>query len=260
MKTLTRMLLLALVLLSSPTAQAESGRKVMERVLDARSVESSAMDIEMTLIPPDGKRSTRRIQTLALDTDDLSGTITVFLEPASVRNTRFLTIENRDRPDDQWIYLPSLRRVRRIASSERDSSFMGSDFSYSDMSFSAGSIEDSTHTLLRDETLHGRTCAVVESVPDPGTSIYSRQISWVDRETWLPLRVEFFTEGGEQPVKIMEAGGLRRVDGRRLTDRITMTTVESGHRTVLDIRQVRYDVPLDPGYFTTVFLETGRKP
>jgi hypothetical protein len=217
------------------------------------------MDIQMTLIDRNGSESTRRIQTLVLDSDELSGTITVFLEPASVRNTRFLTLENDRRADDQWIYLPSLRRVRRIAATERDGSFMGSDFSYSDMSFSQTAIEESTHTLLRDETFDGHSCAVVESVPLPDSdSNYTRQVIWVDRDTWLPLRVEFYRGETQTPEKVMEAGDLRQVDGRWLTGTITMTTVESGHRTVLEFRQVRYDIPLDPGYFTTVFLETGR--
>jgi len=218
------------------------------------------MDIEMTLVAPNGTESARRIQTLVLDTDDLSGTITVFLEPASVRNTRFLTIENGGRADDQWIYLPSLRRVKRIAAGERDGSFMGSDFSYSDMSFSQSLIEESDHRYIKDEALSGRDCAVVESVPNPGTSAYSRQVSWIDRATWLPIRVEFYGSASAAPQKVMEAGDITQVDGHWLTGTITMTTVESGHSTVLEFRQVRYDVPLDPGYFSTVFLETGRTP
>jgi hypothetical protein len=227
--------------------------------MDSQSASSSAMDIQMTLVDPDGSQASRRIQTLITDTDELSGTITVFLEPASVRNTRFLTLENENRADDQWIYLPSLRRVRRIAATERDSSFMGSDFSYSDMSFSQSAVEESTHTYLRDEPLRGRTCAVVESVPGPNNSSgYSRQVSWVDRATWLPLRVEFYRGSSATPEKILEGDNIEQIDGHWLTGTVTMTTVESGHSTVLTFNQVRYDMPLDPGYFTTTFLETGR--
>ena len=219
------------------------------------------MDIEMTLVAPNNTESTRRIQTLVLNTDELSGTITVFLEPASVRNTRFLTIEHDNRPDDQWIYLPSLRRVRRIATTEKDTSFMGSDFSYADMSYSQSSIKESKHTLLRDEMIGDRSCAVVESIPKPEhTGSYTRQVTWADRSTWLPLRVEFYGADPVTPLKRMEAADIKQVDGRWMTGSITMTTLESGHSTRLDFRQVRYDVPLDPGYFTTVFLETGRKP
>jgi len=259
MKTKLPLFTLALLLLPVLTAAAETGEEIMQHVLDGQKVESSAMEIRMTLVDPNGSESVRTIQTLVLDNDRLSGTITVFLEPASVRNTRFLTLENEGRADDQWIYLPSLRRVRRIAATERDSSFMGSDFSYSDMSFSESSIEQSSHTWMRDETLRGRACAVVESIPGPESpSSYSRQVTWVDRETWLPLRVEFYRGSDATPEKVLEASDLRQVDGRWLTGTVTMTTTESGHRTVLEFLQVRYDIPLDPGYFTTVFLETGR--
>jgi len=259
MKHVTMTLVLLFLLLPGLTVVAETGEEIMQHVLDNQKVSSSAMDIRMTLIAPNGSESGRRIQTLVLDNDDISATITVFLEPASVRNTRFLTIDNQGRADDQWIYLPSLRRVRRIAATERDSSFMGSDFSYSDISFSQSSIEDNRHTLLRNETLDGRQCAVVESIPkSDNTGGYARQVSWIDRATWLPLRVEFFSEGSTTREKVLKAGDLRQVDGRWLTGTLTMTTVSSGHRTVLSIDQVRYDIPLDPGYFTTTFLETGR--
>jgi outer membrane lipoprotein-sorting protein len=100
---------------------------------------------------------------------------------------------------------------------------------------------------------------VVESIPgSESTSSYARQISWVDRATWLPLRVEFYRAGSSEPVKVMEASDVRQIDGHWLTGIVTMTTTESGHRTLLEFRQVRYDVPLDPGFFTTTFLETGR--
>jgi hypothetical protein len=186
-------------------------------------------------------------------------TVTVFLEPASVRNTRFLTIENSGRADDQWIYLPSLRRVRRIAAGEQESSFMGSDFSYSDMSYGRERIDESNHRLVRDETLDGRTCAVVESIATADSSSeYRRQLSWVDRQTWIPLRVEFYRSGSETPGKILTAGDLEQADGRWLARRLTMTTTGTGHRTELHITRVRYGLPLASGYFTTAFLETGR--
>lgn len=233
--------------------------EIMEQVLNAQTASTSAMEIEMTLVDSRGHESVRRIQTLMLEEDGRTKTVTVFLDPASVRNTRFLTVENTDRADDQWIYLPALRRIRRIASGEQDSSFMGSDFSYSDMSYGRERLDESDHEYSGNEVLDGRTCALVESTALPDSSSgYRRQVSWVDRQTWIPLRVEFYRSAGEGPAKVLTAADLEEVDGRWLARRLTMTTTQSGHRTELHITRARYGLPLAPGYFTTAFLETGR--
>ena len=248
---------LLLILLTSISAQ--TGKEVMQKVIDAQKVNSSAMDIQMTLVDRDGDTSTRRIQTLILNENDLTKTITLFLEPASVRNTRFLTVENSGRADDQWIFLPSLRKVKRIAAGEKDGSFMGSDFSYSDMGSSVSSVDDSVQTILREEKYNGRNCFVVESVPNTGTdNNYGKYISWVDKITWLTVKVEFYSKDLRTQIKELNSENLTKENDHWFAKKLTMATLETGHKTILDIKQVKYDIPLNPGYFTTSFLETGR--
>lgn len=238
---------------------AQTGSEIMQRVSDEREVNSSALDIQMTLIDNDGSTGTRRIQTLILNDNGLTKTITLFLEPASVRNTRFLTLENEGRADDQWIFLPSLRKVKRIASGEKDGSFMGSDFSYSDMGSSGSSVDDSTHTILKVEDYNGRKCFVVESIPRAGTdNTYGKYVSWVDKISWLTLKVEFYSKDRRTQIKELNSENISNENGHWIAKKITMETLESGHKTVLEIKQVKYDIPLNSGFFTTIFLETGR--
>ena len=245
-----------LLLISTPVF-ADTGRDIMELVIENQKADSSAMDIRMSLIDSRGNESTRRVQMLTLNEDGLTKTITLFLEPANIKNTRFLTVENTDRADDQWIYLPSLRKVRRIAAAERDGSFMGSDFYYSDMS--AGDIDDSEYIVAGEEKLAGKNCWVVEAVPDAGSdSSYGRIVSWVDQETYLTMKVEFYDEDGRTLLKELTMEGPRQIDGRWSAEKTIMLTIESDHRTVLEMRQVKYDIPINPGYFTTNFLQTGR--
>ncbi|MCK4514939.1 MAG: outer membrane lipoprotein-sorting protein, partial [Spirochaetaceae bacterium] len=137
--------------------------------------------IEMRLIDEDGDESLRVIEQYGKElADGISGSVMIFHSPASVEGTRFLTIAKDDGVDDQWIYLPALRRVRRIAASERDSEFMGTDFTYSDLS--GGDIEDATYRLLREESIDGEATYVVESIPTPDSnSSYSRLIQWVSK-------------------------------------------------------------------------------
>ncbi len=237
---------------------AESGEEIMQEVMDTQQAESSAMDIRMVLADPDGDESIRRFQTLVVEENGLRKTITVFLEPASVKNTRFLTIENESRADDQWIYLPALRKAKRIAASERSGSFMGSDFSYSDMSLLNAAVTEASHTLLREEAFNGFECYVVESIPtEQSGSEYGKHISWVDKATWLTPKVELY--GQDQRLqKMLETREFDEVQGYRIAREMTMTTVASGHKTILEVVQVKYDIPIDPGYFTTTFLESGR--
>ncbi len=180
----TVLLLTIAVLLTSGLYAQQTGREIMQKVIDTQKADSSAMDITMTLIEKDGETGTRRLQTLMMDKDGSVMTITLFLEPARVKNTRFLTISNENRDDDQWIYLPALKKVKRIAAGEQEGSFMGSDFSYSDMSGGSSVVDDFTHTILRSEKLNGYECYVVESVPGKdSSSSYGKNITWVDKMT-----------------------------------------------------------------------------
>ena len=257
MKKIFSILILTSVLLVSLSAQ--TGNEIMQKVIDAQKVNSSAMDILMTLVEKDGDTSTRRIQTLILNENELTKTITLFLEPASVRNTRFLTVENEGRADDQWIFLPSLRKVKRIAAGDKDGSFMGSDFSYSDMGTSGSSVDDSIQTILREEKYNGRNCYVVESIPKTGSdNNYGKYVTWVDKTSWLTLKVEFYSKNGRTEIKELNSENIVKENGHWLSKKITMETLESGHKTILEIKQVKYDIPINPGYFTTTFLETGR--
>ena len=257
MKKFLSILILTSVLTISLSAQ--TGREVMQKVIDAQKVNSSAMDILMTFIDKDGDTGTRRIQTLILNENDLTKTITLFMEPASVRNTRFLTVENSGRADDQWIFLPSLRKVKRIASGDKGGSFMGSDFSYSDMGSSGNSVDDSVQTILREEKYNERNCYVVESIPNAGTdNNYGKYVTWVDKTSWLTLKVEFYSKDGITQIKELNSENITKENDHWIAKKITMETLESGHKTILEIKQVKYDIPLNPGYFTTTFLEIGR--
>lgn len=247
-----------LLSLTSLNAQSLTGREIMKMAEDAQETDSSATDMNMILINAEGDTSVRRLQTLIIKKEGLSKSLTVFKSPAAVENTRFLTVENKGRSDDQWIYLPALRKMRRIASGEKSGSFMGSDFSYSDME--SRDIDDFTQNLLREESRDGTRCWVVESIPLPDTDFgdYSRMLSWIDQQTHIPVRLEYYSSGSDSPVKIMESSDIKQNDGIWTPMKLTMTTVRSGHRTVMEINQIKYNISINPGYFTTNFLQTGR--
>jgi outer membrane lipoprotein-sorting protein len=256
MKKLLIVLVICLTTLPLLWSQALTGRDIMQMADEAMKTDSTVTDMNMKLIDANGDTSIRRLQILMVKENGLSRILTVFKAPASVENTRFLTIENRNRDDDQWIYLPALRRMRRIAAGDRSNSFMGSDFSYADME--SRNIDEYSHTLLGEENIDGSPCWVVESTPLSDSDAYSRTITYVDQEHHLPLMVEYYDKKSDILLKNMENSVFEKIDGMWTPLQIIMTTVDSGHRTVMEINQVKHNIAVDPGYFTTNYLQTGR--
>jgi outer membrane lipoprotein-sorting protein len=238
----------SLAIFSSPTAD-----QIMEQVLERQSSTTSALDIKLTLIDTSGSARERRLQTLSTTKDGRTSTLTVFLSPESVRNTRFLSIEGTDGNTEQWIYLPSLKRIRKIAGAEEAGSFMGSDFSYSDMASTTYDTGQADHHLISEDS----NSFTVESIPHE-VKAYGKTITVVDKETYLPLEVQFYEPDRNTIVKTLTTEAIDTLSGRPVSTTMVMRTHSSSHSTRLEILQARYDIPLPEGYFTTRFLETGR--
>lgn len=251
-KTLPFIVIVSLMLLAKLTA-APLPQEIMDKVMEVQSSTSSAMDLALTLIDPSEQERTRRLQTLSLTENDRTSSITVFLSPSSVKNTRFLAVENEQGKTDQWIYLPALKRVKRIAANEEGGSFMGSDFSYADMASTTYDADEATHTLLEETD----TIYKVRSVPFD-TTTYGKTETTVDKATFLPLQVDFYAKDGVTLEKQLLTKETEQINGRWIPKVITMTTISSGHSTRIEIIQAQYDIAMNSNYFTTRFLETGR--
>ena len=236
-----------------PLTAAPQPQQIMDKVMEVQSSTSSAMDLELTLIDSGGQQRTRRLQTLSLTENEKTSSITVFLSPSSVKNTRFLAVENDQAKTDQWIYLPALKRVKRIAANEEGGSFMGSDFSYADMASTTYDADEATHTLLEETA----TTYTIRSVPFD-TATYGKTETTVDKDTYLPLQVDFYTKDGTTLEKQLVTQKIEQMNGKWIPKIITMTTVSSGHSTRIEILQAKYDIAMNSNYFTTRFLETGR--
>jgi hypothetical protein len=186
-----------------------------------------------------------------------SRSIIVFQEPASVRGTRFLTIEQQGRDNDQWIFLPSLGRVRRIAASEGSGSFVGTDFSYDDIASMDRKVDLDDHKILREERFQDSDCYVIESTPKNTNYQYSKMIQWIDKHSFVLYKVELYDRRGTQ-VKLLEVLEFREVQGRLAPFVTKMSTLASGTSTSLNVVNLRYDASIPEGVFTTNDLETGR--
>ncbi len=155
----------------------------------------SIAEITMILRNAQGQESERkmRTKTLEIDNDGDKG-LTIFDKPRDVNGTAFLNFAHATKPDDQWLYLPALKRVKRIASRNKSGPFMGSEFSFEDMS--SFEIEKYTFKYLRDETINGMDAFVIEQIPVDKYSGYTKQIAWLDKEHYRPHKVEFYDRKG----------------------------------------------------------------
>ncbi|HZJ88248.1 MAG TPA: outer membrane lipoprotein-sorting protein [Sphaerochaeta sp.] len=252
MKRIPLIVLIALVLTSSLFAASLTADQIISKVIDTQKSDSAALDLKLTLIEPNGTQRERRIQTLSKTIDGNTNTITVFLAPESVRNTRFLSKESNGNTE-QYIYLPALKRSKRIAASEEGGSFMGSDFSYADMASTTYDTDQAVHKLIKEDA----STYTIESIPNKKT-VYGKNIVVVDKQNFLPVRVEFYDLDGRTLLKTLDTHEVGMEDGRHITKVLVMTTVATGHATRLEIVQARYDMPISDNYFTQRFLETGR--
>lgn len=234
-----------------------SGRNIMEKVNKESSPKTTHAAVQLDIIEKNGVKKTRLLEMwTGKDRNGLNRTLVIFQKPSAVKDTRFLIIQNRGRPDDQHIYLPALRRVRRISASARNKSFMGTEFTYEDMS--TRNIDDDTHTILREETYKGYHCYVIESVPKSKSSYhYSKTIKWVAKDNWMILKVEMYDKEGNL-IKVLTMSNLKKINGYWTPYKTTMKNVQSGRSTVLTNLKIEYDKKLPDKLFTVQFLKRGK--
>lgn len=251
-------MLLSLVL----SVYAQDAAIIMERAQSKNDSSTMSSRSRMVITARNGSTTERVIDQYSKDDAQGRGrSIIVFQSPATVRRTRFLTMENDSGESDQWIFLPGIGKVRRIASSESGGSFMGTDFSYDDLTMASRGVEEDTHTILREETIavngDNALCYVIQSVPRDTDFQYSRVVSWVDKANYRIYRRELY--GNRDMVeKVMEVSGYEDVQGHDTAMQIRVSTLAAGTSTTIYTDIIKYDDPIPEGVFTTAFLETGR--
>lgn len=261
-----KILLPALALLLTNGALAMDPRDIMQKVYDREDGNNAIMDMEMLLVDSKGDQRQRTVKSWRRDAGEGgkdTETIMFFLEPADVRNTGFLTYDYDDssKDDDQWLYLPALKKTKRIASSDKSSSFMGTDFTYADMT--KRNINNYTYTLLKEDVVEGNKVWVIESVPandkEREETGYSKSIAFVRQDNFVVIRgVSILQTGGK--VKYMEIRQLEQIDGIWVGTETVMTTKKDKaveHQTILKSRNIQFNQPLDNDLFTTRRLEQG---
>jgi outer membrane lipoprotein-sorting protein len=264
MKALIRTVaLLSLIVLGSASAlRAElSADEIMTKSFLSSKVADSTTDVTFHLRNAAGQeriRLTSGPSKLIPGTTDNRRLIT-FNAPADVRGTKTLLIEHSNADDDIWIYLPAMKKVRRLVASNKRDSFVGTDFSYGDVI--GHKVPDWTHKLIKEEKVDGKECYVVESLPKDGEvegiSGYSKRVSWIDRGSWVAVRVDIYDPNGDLLKKIT-AEDVQEVDPENhkwQAMKQTAANVQTGHTTILEFKNFKANVGVSDHIFTSRSLE-----
>lgn len=251
-----KLITLLLTFIACISCYAITGKEVIQSVLDVKDPDFTHSMVQMDLVEKSGAVETRAVEQYGRSINGLESIVMVFKTPAAVRDTRFLQVENDGRDDDKWIYMPALRSTRRIASSEGDKSFMGTDATYDDMS--ERKIDEDTHELISEEAKNGFDCYKVQSTPvDAKTSQYKYRMQWIDKKTLLPIYVELYDKKGKLE-KVLQVKEIKAISGYNIPMNNEIMNVQTGHSTRLIIRQIELDKPIPDKLFSTNFLNTGR--
>lgn len=259
MKRLLLLALLALQPLSAFTQTAEERGLQIAQEADRRDqgfVDSQA-DMVMTLRNRQGEESVRDLRVKVLEVQgDGDKSLTIFDEPRDVKGTALLTFAHGVEPDDQWLYLPALKRVKRISSKNKSGPFMGSEFAYEDIG--SQEVEKYTYKYLRDDTLDGKAAFVIERYPVDENSGYTRQVLWMDQAEYIPLKIDFYDRKNDLLKTLVFGGYKKYLDKHWRADRMHMENHLTGKSTLLEWKNYQFRTGVDEGDFNQNALKRAR--
>ena len=232
-----------------------SGRDIMVMVDDAPDGDDRKSRIEMTLINHRGKKRVRDLVSFVKDYGKDSKTLMAFKKPLDVKGTAFLSWEydNPDKNDDKWLYMPALRKVRRISGESNNEAFMGSDFTYDDMG--DRNVDEDTHTLLGEEVLAGHPCWKIRSIPVKKESAYDSRILWVRQDAFKTVRAEYLDAQGL--IKTFSVEELKPHQGFWTVFKMKMENHRENHATVMTVSDVAYDTGVSDRFFSVNTISRG---
>lgn len=272
MKTSTRIVLIALAALTATTARAtsdylrtdmspqEKGRAIaLEQDRRDAGYGDTSASLEMVLMDQHGRQASRRLRNKVLEgtSGDGDKNLIVFDEPRDIKGSAFLTRAQTTQPDEQWIYMPSTNRVKRISSKKRSGPFFGSEFANEDMAPRV--IDKYTYRFIEEADYNGTHCYVVESMPKDKHSGYSRIVSWIDSEELRVMKSVFYDRRKKSVLKTLTVSGYELYQDRHWRPaELVMENSQTGKSTRLVFSDYAFGVGLDDKHFSNARLNNAR--
>jgi hypothetical protein len=215
--------------------------------------------VMMKLVSKGGQERVREMTMLRKNFGETGGDqkyFIYFFQPADVKDMTFMVYKYPNKDDDRWLFVPAISMVRRIAAQDTRSSFVGSDFTYEDVS--GRDIGDDTHAIIKEEKIGTRDCFVVKSTPKTADVDYSYKLSWIDKANFLPIKEEYYDKRGDL-YKTFTADEIKDVKGLPTITKRTMKNLQSGHSTEVAYIKVDYNINIEDSLFTERFLKQPPK-
>jgi len=244
-------------------ADDDEARQIMTKVEGRDDGDNRITNMEMTLIDKSGKKRVRKIRTHRKDKGKDTLKLMFFLHPPDVKNAGFMIYDYDDpeKDDDQWLYLPALKKTKRIASTDTSKSFMGSDFTYSDMT--SRNLEDYDFKIVMTQAVNNVSTWIIEAMPKSEEVIeetgYTKSLLFVRKDNYVVIRAVHFVKDGNR-LKYMDVKKLELIDRIWVATEVHMTTKKGGialHKTILRHRDVKFGQKLDESFFSVRRLEKG---
>ncbi|NOR88537.1 MAG: outer membrane lipoprotein-sorting protein, partial [Bacteroidales bacterium] len=237
-------------------AQELTGREIVEKVYTRPAGDDQTSNLTMTLINKSGSERVRKIKQFTKDFGDVEKSIMFFQTPADVKNTSFMswTYDDDSKSDDQWIYLPAIKKTKRISSDSKSDSFMGSDFTYDDLG--DRKLDADTHKRLADETIDDITYYVVESTSKDEDYMYSKTKTWIRQDHFIGLKKEFYDEDGDL-FKILTLKKFEEIDGIIVITNSEMVNTYRNHRTSMVLDNVNINTGISASKFSERMMTRG---
>ena len=254
--------------LLSPTAGAFTAQEIMQKVEDRDTGKTAIAETIMVLVDKKNNRRVRQMKRFDQEFGKDSKSIIFFRSPADVRNTSFLSFDwvDEEKDDDSWLYLPALKKVKRIASNDKSGSFMGSDFTYADI---AGlNIDDWEYSFnsTSEDAVDGQNVWIITGVPKKSRiekvtdeTGYIKAMLWVRSDNFMIVKGKFWVKKGRK-IKYLTVGDIRLVDGIWTSFEVKMVTTRRGkleHATIFKTGNIVYNKNLDSDVFTTQRMARG---
>ncbi len=238
-------------------AEELTGEQIMRKADAREKPKTSKQTTTMKLIDKRGKERVRSVVGYSKDFGSVKKTIMVFKKPADVKGVGYLSFDYDEagKDSDSWLFLPALGKPRRISGSSKNDDFMGTDFTYSDMG--ERSIDEDEHRLIKEETIDGNKCWVVESRPKDKKNLYSKTISWIRQDVLIPVKVEFYDKKSNL-MKVLTNSNIQKIRGIDTILKMEMNNIQKNHKTIILYDNTEFNIVVNDSYFTVASMERGR--
>lgn len=258
-KMMTMVFLAGMMILPLWGQGGPDARTVMQKSISVAKVPGMEAVTELRITDARGRERIRKIAMASRDEGTVEKRIIRFLEPADVKGTALLVFDYPDKKDEMWLYMPAIRKIRKIVSTEKGKNFMGSEFSNADMA--APNLGDFHFRTLGEEEAGGIPCYKIEMVPLNDRLVreygFAKKILWIGKKDYVMRKAVYYDEEGEK-VKVLTAKDVKAIDPAHekfLAMEMTMVNEQNGRKSYFRMLQVQYNPNVKKEYFTLGYLE-----